>query len=280
MEVNRKILSVTETPSRFRNLDKMTPGKILATINGEDAKVHKAVKAALPQIERLVVEILERMQQGGRVFYLGAGTSGRLGVLDASELPPTFGIPDNMVIGLIAGGDVALRKAVENAEDDPEMAWKELQKYQITNKDTVIGIAASGTTPYVIGGVIKAKEAGLLTGCITCNPGSKIAAVAEFPIEAIVGPEVVTGSTRLKAGTAQKMILNMITTTLMIKLGRVKGNKMVNMQLTNSKLVDRGTRMLMEELQLTEDESRRLLLEFGSVNKAMEGYYQSLKSSI
>jgi N-acetylmuramic acid 6-phosphate etherase len=280
MELNRKILSVTETPSRFRNLDKMTPGKILATINGEDAKVHKAVKAALPQIERLVVEILERMQQGGRVFYLGAGTSGRLGVLDASELPPTFGVPDNMVIGLIAGGDVALRKAVENAEDDPEMAWKELQKYQITNKDTVIGIAASGTTPYVIGGVIKAKEAGLLTGCITCNPGSKIAAVAEFPIEAIVGPEVVTGSTRLKAGTAQKMILNMITTTLMIKLGRVKGNKMVNMQLTNSKLVDRGTRMLMEELQLTEDESRRLLLEFGSVNKAMEGYYQSLKSSI
>ena len=280
MEVNRKILSVTETPSRFRNLDKMTPGKILATINGEDAKVHKAVKAALPQIERLVVEILERMQQGGRVFYLGAGTSGRLGVLDASELPPTFGVPDNMVIGLIAGGDVALRKAVENAEDDPEMAWKELQKYQITNKDTVIGIAASGTTPYVIGGVIKAKEAGLLTGCITCNPGSKIAAVAEFPIEAIVGPEVVTGSTRLKAGTAQKMILNMITTTLMIKLGRVKGNKMVNMQLTNSKLVDRGTRMLMEELQLTEDESRRLLLEFGSVNKAMEGYYQSLKRSI
>lgn len=278
MEVNRKNLSVTETPSRFRNLDKMLPGQILAAINREDARVHKAVHEALPQIERLVVEILDRMQQGGRVFYLGAGTSGRLGVLDASELPPTFGVPDNLVIGLIAGGDVALRKAVENAEDDPEMAWKELQKYQITNKDTVIGIAASGTTPYVIGGVIKAKEAGLLTGCITCNPGSKIAAVAEFPIEAIVGPEIVTGSTRLKAGTAQKMILNMITTTLMIKLGRVKGNKMVNMQLTNSKLVDRGTRMLMEELQLPEEESRRLLLEFGSVNKAMEGYYQSLKS--
>jgi N-acetylmuramic acid 6-phosphate etherase len=217
------------------------------------------------------------MQNGGRVFYLGAGTSGRLGVLDASELPPTFGVPDNMVIGLIAGGDVALRKAVENAEDDPEMAWKELQKYYISSKDTVIGIAASGTTPYVIGGVIKAREAGLLTGCITCNPGSKIAAVAEYPIEAIVGPEIVTGSTRLKAGTAQKMILNMITTTIMIKLGRVKGNKMINMQLTNSKLVDRGTRMLMEELQLPEDESRRLLLEFGSVNKAMDGYYQSTK---
>ena len=277
MTENSKNISVTETPSKFKNLDKMSPGKILAAINKEDARVHKAVKMALPQIERLVIQIIERMQNGGRVFYLGAGTSGRLGVLDASELPPTFGVPDNMVIGLIAGGDVALRKAVENAEDDPEMAWKELQKYYISSKDTVIGIAASGTTPYVIGGVIKAREAGLLTGCITCNPGSKISAVAEYPIEAIVGPEIVTGSTRLKAGTAQKMILNMITTTIMIKLGRVKGNKMINMQLTNSKLVDRGTRMLMEELQLPEDESRRLLLEFGSVNKAMDGYYQSTK---
>lgn len=277
MTENSKNISVTETPSKFKNLDKMSPGKILAAINKEDARVHKAVKMALPQIERLVIQIIERMQNGGRVFYLGAGTSGRLGVLDASELPPTFGVPDNMVIGLIAGGDVALRKAVENAEDDPEMAWKELQKYYISSKDTVIGIAASGTTPYVIGGVIKAREAGLLTGCITCNPGSKIAAVAEYPVEAIVGPEIVTGSTRLKAGTAQKMILNMITTTIMIKLGRVKGNKMINMQLTNSKLVDRGTRMLMEELQLPEDESRRLLLEFGSVNKAMDGYYQSTK---
>lgn len=277
MAENSKNISVTETPSKFKNLDKMSPGKILAAINREDARVHKAVKMALPQIERLVIQIIERMQNGGRVFYLGAGTSGRLGVLDASELPPTFGVPDNMVIGLIAGGDVALRKAVENAEDDPEMAWKELQKFYVSSKDTVIGIAASGTTPYVIGGVIKAREAGLLTGCITCNPGSKIAAVAEYPIEAIVGPEIVTGSTRLKAGTAQKMILNMITTTIMIKLGRVKGNKMINMQLTNSKLVDRGTRMLMEELQLPEEESRRLLLEFGSVNKAMEGYYQSTK---
>ena len=277
MAENSKNISVTETPSKFKNLDKMSPGKILAAINKEDARVHKAVKMALPQIERLVIKIIERMQNGGRVFYLGAGTSGRLGVLDASELPPTFGVPDNMVIGLIAGGDVALRKAVENAEDDPEMAWKELQKFYISSKDTVIGIAASGTTPYVIGGVIKAREAGLLTGCITCNPGSKIAAVAEYPIEAIVGPEIVTGSTRLKAGTAQKMILNMITTTIMIKLGRVKGNKMINMQLTNSKLVDRGTRMLMEELQLPEEESRRLLLEFGSVNKAMDGYYQSTK---
>lgn len=267
-----RTLSVTETPSRFKNLDKMEVSQILASINREDAKVHKAVKKALPQIEQLVIRIIERMKQGGRVFYLGAGTSGRLGVLDASELPPTFGVPDNMVIGLIAGGDVALRKAVENAEDDPEKAWEELQGYNVQALDTVIGIAASGTTPYVIGGVKRAREAGLLTGCITCNPGSKIAQVAEFPIEAIVGPEIVTGSTRLKAGTAQKLILNMITTTIMIKLGRVKGNKMVNMQLTNAKLVVRGTRMLMEELGLEEEQARKLLLEFGSVKKAMEGY--------
>jgi N-acetylmuramic acid 6-phosphate etherase len=206
------------------------------------------------------------------VFYLGAGTSGRLGVLDASELPPTFGVPDNLVIGLIAGGDVALRKAVENAEDDPEKAWEELINFNIKPIDTVIGIAASGTTPYVIGGVQRAREAGLLTGCITCNPGSKIAQTAEFPIEAIVGPEFVTGSTRLKAGTAQKLILNMITTTIMIKQGRVEGNKMVNMQLTNSKLVARGTRMLMEELHLEQTEARELLLKYGSVRKAMDHY--------
>lgn len=265
-------LSVTETAPRFRNLEKMEVTQLLNSINREDAKVHKAVKKALPQIEQLVIRIIERMKQGGRVFYLGAGTSGRLGVLDASELPPTFGVPDNMVIGLIAGGDVALRRAVENAEDDHEKAWEELQGFNIQPLDTVIGIAASGTTPYVIGGVKRAREAGLLTGCITCNPGSKIAEVAEFPIEAIVGPEIVTGSTRLKAGTAQKLILNMITTTIMIKLGRVKGNKMVNMQLTNSKLVARGTRMLMEELGLEEEQARKLLLEFGSVKKAIDGY--------
>ena len=265
-------LSVTETPSKFKNLDTMDVSRILESINREDAKVHKAVKKALPQIEQLVVRIIEQMKEGGRVFYLGAGTSGRLGVLDASELPPTFGVPDNMVIGLIAGGDIALRKAVENAEDDPEKAWEELQAFHIRSQDTVIGIAASGTTPYVIGGVKRAREAGLLTGCITCNPGSKIAEVAEFPIEVIVGPEIVTGSTRLKAGTAQKLTLNMITTTIMIKLGRVKGNKMVNMQLTNAKLVVRGTRMLMEELSLEEEQARKLLLEFGSVKKAMDGY--------
>jgi N-acetylmuramic acid 6-phosphate etherase len=239
-------LTITETPSKFSNLEKMSVAELITSINREDAKVHLAVKKALPQIEQLVVRIIERMKKGGRVFYLGAGTSGRLGVLDASELPPTFGVPENLVIGMIAGGDVALRKAVENAEDDPEKAWEELLAFNVRPVDTVIGIAASGTTPWVIGGVRKAREAGLLTGCITCNPGSEIARTAEFPIEAIVGPEFVTGSTRLKAGTAQKMILNMITTTIMIKLGRVKGNKMVNMQLTNAKLVARGTRMLMK----------------------------------
>ena len=280
MAVNDKFtLSITETPSKFGNLEKMTVAELINSINKEDAKVHRAVKKALPQIEQLVVRINGRMQSGGRVFYLGAGTSGRLGVLDASELPPTFGVPENLVIGLIAGGDVALRKAVENAEDDPGKAWEELKAFNINEKDTVIGIAASGTTPYVIGGVRQAREAGLLTGCITCNPGSEIAQTAEFPIEAIVGPEFVTGSTRLKAGTAQKMILNMITTTIMIKLGRVKGNRMVNMQLTNSKLVARGTRMLMEELGLEATEARQLLLEFGSVKKAIDGYRQrSLES--
>jgi len=272
VEDNNRTLSVTETPSKFKNLDKMEVAELIASINKEDAKVHKAVKKTLPQVEQLVIKIIERMKQGGRVFYLGAGTSGRLGVLDASELPPTFGVPENMVIGLIAGGDIALRKAVENAEDDPEKAWEELQQFNIQPLDTVIGIAASGTTPYVIGGVKRAREAGLLTGCITCNPGTKIAETAEFPIEAIVGPEIVTGSTRLKAGTAQKLILNMITTTIMIKLGRVKGNKMVNMMLTNTKLVARGTHMLMEELGLEEEPARKLLLEFGSVKKAMDGY--------
>jgi N-acetylmuramic acid 6-phosphate etherase len=265
-------LSITETPSKFSNLEKMSVLELITSINREDAKVHRAVKKVLPQIEQLVVRIIERMKAGGRVFYLGAGTSGRLGVLDASELPPTFGVPDNVVIGLIAGGDVALRKAVENAEDDPGKAWEELLNYNVKPIDTVIGIAASGTTPYVIGGVQRAREAGLLTGCITCNPGSKIAQTAEFPIEAIVGPEFITGSTRLKAGTAQKLILNMITTTIMIKQGRVEGNKMVNMQLTNSKLVARGTRMLIEELGLEQYAARELLLKYGSVRKAMDHY--------
>lgn len=270
IEDKKFTLSITESESEFRNLDSMSVEDLVSAINEEDAKVHGAVREALPQISALVTKIVAKMKEGGRVFYLGAGTSGRLGVLDASELPPTFGVPYNLVIGLIAGGDVALRKAVEDAEDDPNQAWKELQKYDINSKDTVIGIAASGTTPYVIGGIEMARKSGLLTGSITCNPGSKVAQAAEYPIEAIVGPEIVTGSTRLKAGTAQKMILNMITTTIMIKLGRVKGNKMVNMQLTNKKLVIRGTHMLMDELGIEYDEANKLLLDTGSVKKAID----------
>ena len=264
--------SITESPSNFDNLDKMSVEELLTNINEEDSKVHIAVKQALPQIKSLVEQIEVRMKKGGRVFYLGAGTSGRLGVLDASEIPPTFGVPESMVIGLIAGGDVALRKAVEAAEDDPDKAWASLQSFSINKNDIVIGIAASGTTPYVIGGIKHARKNGILTGCITCNPGSEIAAVTEYPIEAIVGPEFVTGSTRLKAGTAQKMILNMITTTIMIKLGRVKGNKMVNMQLTNKKLIERGTQMIVDELNIPADEARRLLLIHGSVKKVIEAY--------
>lgn len=263
-------LSITESPSTFEDLEKMSIHALVSSMNQEDMKVPVAVGKALPRIELLIERILTRMQQGGRVFYLGAGTSGRLGVLDASELPPTFGVPPTMVIGLIAGGDVALRKAVEAAEDDPEKAWEELQAHNICPLDTVIGIAASGTTPYVVGGLKLARQNGILTACITCNPGSKVALEAELAIEVVVGPEFVTGSTRLKAGTAQKMVLNIITTTLMIKMGRVKGNKMVNMQLTNNKLVARGTRMIMEELGFQEKEARETLIRFGSVKKAIE----------
>jgi N-acetylmuramic acid 6-phosphate etherase len=265
-------LSITESSSEFENLERMSVNELVTSINKEDAKVHEAVQKALPQIEKVIELILQRMTKGGRIFYLGAGTSGRLGVLDASELPPTFGVPDTLVIGLIAGGDVALRKAVEAAEDDPERAWQELKERNISALDTVIGIAASGSTPYVVGGLKRARENGVLTGCITCNPGSKVSQVAEYPIEVIVGPEFVTGSTRLKAGTAQKMVLNMITTTIMIKMGRVKGNKMVNMQLTNKKLVVRGTRMIMEELQIDEEKAREMLLKHGSVKKAVDDF--------
>jgi N-acetylmuramic acid 6-phosphate etherase len=265
-------LSVTESSSNFENLDKMTVNELLTNINQEDSKVHIAVREAIPQIEKLISSIVGRMKKGGRIFYLGAGTSGRLGVLDASEVPPTFGVPDTLVLGLIAGGEVALRKAVESAEDDPNKAWKELEIFNINTKDTVIGIAASGTTPYVIGGIMKARENGILTGCITCNPGSKLFEATEIPIVVVVGPEFVTGSTRLKAGTAQKMVLNMITTTVMIKLGRVKGNKMVNMQLTNKKLIERGIRMIVEELKIQREAARILLMQHGSVKKAIEFY--------
>jgi N-acetylmuramic acid 6-phosphate etherase len=272
---NKKPFSITESSSAFDNLEKMSVGELLTGINQEDAKVHLAVKEAIPLVEHLVTEIIKRMKKGGRLFYLGAGTSGRLGIIDASEVPPTFGVPDNLVIGLIAGGDSAIRKAVESAEDDTEKAWKELSIFGINDNDIVVGIAASGTTPYVVGGVRDARKNGILTGCITCNPGSHLAEAAEIPVVVVTGPEFVTGSTRMKAGTAQKMVLNMITTTVMIKLGRIKGNKMVNMQLTNKKLIERGTRMIMEELNIQREAARVLLMQHGSVKKALDAFRES-----
>lgn len=263
---------LTEQPSLYTDLEKKSIRQLLEEINTEDQKVAIATGKAIPQIEKLVSQIVLRMKQGGRIFYLGAGTSGRLGVLDASEIPPTFGMPPTLIIGLIAGGDTALRNPVENAEDHATRGWDELLAHHITDKDTVIGIAASGTTPYVIGALRAAREHGILTGCITSNPDSPMAAEADVPIEMIVGPEYVTGSSRMKSGTGQKMILNMITTSVMIQLGRVKGNKMVNMQLSNQKLVDRGTRMIIEELALPYDEAKALLLLHRSVKRAVEAY--------
>ncbi|MDR2497533.1 MAG: N-acetylmuramic acid 6-phosphate etherase [Tannerellaceae bacterium] len=261
--------NITESPSPFRNLEQMSLHDILEGINREDARVHEAVGRALPQIESLVEHICERALLGGRLFYLGAGTSGRLGVLDASEIPPTFGL-SGIVVGLIAGGDRALRHAVEAAEDDAEAAWRDLEAFDPNETDTVIGIAASGTTPYVVGGVVQAGAKGLLTGGIACNPGSPLAQAAQFPIELLTGPEFVTGSTRLKAGTAQKMTLNMISTSLMIKMGRVKDNRMVNMQISNRKLFNRGARMIADELLLPSDRAAELLLQYGSVRAAVE----------
>ncbi len=261
---------ITEQPSLHTNLDKKSVGQLLIEMNEEDRKVALAVEKTIPQIEELVEKIVERMNRGGRIFYVGAGTSGRLGVLDASEIPPTFGIPSHLVVGLIAGGEKALRNPVENAEDDLVKAWDELKTYQVNDADTIIGLAASGTTPYVIGALQNARANGILTASIACNPDSPIAQEADIRIEVIVGPEFVTGSTRLKSGTAEKLVLNMISTVAMIKLGRVKGNKMVNMQLSNAKLVDRGTRMIMEELGFEYDRARNLLLIHGSVKKALE----------
>jgi len=265
---------ITESPSPYNNLEQMSVHELLEGINREDQKVALAVQKEIPKIEQLVTGIVERMKRGGRIFYMGAGTSGRLGVLDASEIPPTYGMPKTLVIGLIAGGDIALRNPVEAAEDNMERGWEELQGYNINGNDTVVGIAASGTTPYVIGALRKARENGILTASISCNPDSPMAAEADIAIEPIVGPEFVTGSTRMKSGTAQKMVLNMITTSTMIQLGRVKGNKMVNMQLTNLKLVDRGTRMIMEELQLDYEQAKRLLLLHGSVKEAVDSYHR------
>ncbi|GGK41597.1 MULTISPECIES: N-acetylmuramic acid 6-phosphate etherase [Flavobacteriaceae] len=262
----------TEQASNYNNLEKMSTLELLSNINNEDKTVPYAVEKTLPSIERLVDAIYTKMKNGGRLFYIGAGTSGRLGVLDASECPPTFGVPDNWVIGLIAGGDFALRKAVENAEDNTTLAWEDLQNYNISDKDVLVGIAASGTTPYVIGGLETAKKNGIITGCIVCNTNSPVAKVADLPIEIVVGPEFVTGSTRMKSGTAQKLVLNMITTSVMIKLGRVKDNKMVHMQLSNAKLVNRGVLMLMDELHIDQELAASLLNQYKSVKNALDNY--------
>lgn len=262
--------TITEQASRHQNLQLMSIPELLTNMNKEDQSVALSVQKILPQLEKLVQELAERMKKGGRLFYIGAGTSGRLGILDASEIPPTFGAPPEWVIGLIAGGDGAIRKAVEFAEDDDQQAWKDIQVYQPTALDTVVGIAASGTTPYVLGGLKDANKAGLLTGCVVCNPGSPVAKAAKIPIEVVVGPEFVTGSTRMKAGTAQKMVLNMLTTATMVQLGKVQGNKMVDMQLSNHKLVDRGIRFIVEETGVDQEFARRLLQRYGSVRTAIE----------
>lgn len=262
--------STTESSSNYDHLERMSTRELLTNMNKEDQTVPLAVEKQIPAIEKLVDVVVSRMQEGGRLFYIGAGTSGRLGVLDASECPPTFGVTDDWVIGLIAGGDHALRNAVENAEDDFEQAWKDLEKFQITSKDVLVGIAASGTTPYVIGGVKKAREMGIATGCVTCNSGSPLGKEVEFPIEVVVGPEFVTGSTRMKAGTAQKLVLNMISTGSMIRMGRVKGNKMVDMQLSNAKLVNRGVEMIMEELGVKREEAQKLLNKHKSVRNVLK----------
>lgn len=267
---DHEFVKVTEQPSNHRHLEKMSVRDLLAGINDEDAGVPAAVRKALPAIEAFVLAAADKMLAGGRLFYLGAGTSGRLGILDASECPPTYGVPHGLVVGLIAGGDNAIRRAVENAEDDRVQGWEDLRQWNITDKDVLLGIAASGTTPYVIGALQKSRDEGILTGSLSCNPGSPVSTVAEFPIEVVVGPEFVTGSTRMKSGTAQKLVLNMISTALMIQMGRVEDNKMVNMQLTNDKLVDRGVKMLMEKAGIHDyDTAKAMLLQHGSVKKAL-----------
>lgn len=261
---------ITEHPSHYDNLEHMSVRELLSNINREDAKVPDAVAQSIPQIEPVVEAIVKRMELGGRLFYLGAGTSGRLGIVDASECPPTFGVPHDWVIGLIAGGDGAIRKAVEFAEDDADQGWKDLQQHEVSAVDFVIGIAASGTTPYVVGALQHCAEQDIATACITCNPGAPIAEAARYPIEVKVGPEFVTGSTRMKSGTAQKLVLNMISTAVMIRLKRVQGNRMVDMQLSNQKLVERGTRMIAEHLGCDTGRAKALLLQYGSVRKVFE----------
>ena len=265
-------LKTTEQSSKYEHLEKMPISELLININNEDKTIPFAVEKALSQIEMLVTQIVSKLKSGGRLFYIGAGTSGRLGIVDASECPPTFGVPHELVNGIIAGGDAAIRRAVENAEDNETQAWIDLSKFNINDKDVVLGIAASGTTPYVIGGLQQCNDNDILTGCITCNAGSPLALTAKFPIEVVVGPEFVTGSSRMKAGTAQKLVLNMISTATMIQLGKVKGNKMVDMQLSNNKLVDRGVKMIIDEIKVTYEEASKLLQHFGSVRNAVDNY--------
>jgi len=265
-------MNFTEQPSGYRHLEKMNTRQLLENINREDATVHEAVAKAIAQLEKLADAVADKMLAGGRLFYIGAGTSGRLGIVDASECPPTYGVPQGLVIGLIAGGDGAIRKAVEFAEDDPEQGWKDLQLHDITCADVVVGIAASGRTPYVAGALKLCRKNGITTGCITCNTETLVAQHSDYPVEVITGPEFVTGSTRMKAGTAQKLVLNMLSTTVMIKLGRIEDNKMVNMQLTNEKLVDRGVRMVIEATHLPYDKAKELLLKYGSVKKAVSTF--------
>ncbi|WP_299001299.1 N-acetylmuramic acid 6-phosphate etherase [uncultured Tenacibaculum sp.] len=267
-----KFTKTTEQDSKYNNLEKMSVSELLTNINKEDKTVPLAVEKALPQIENLTQQIVLKLKEGGRLFYMGAGTSGRLGIVDASECPPTFGVPHELVVGLIAGGDYAIRKAVEFAEDSTTQGWEDLQKHDISSKDVVVGIAASGTTPYVISALEKCNENNVVTGCVTCNEGSPLALTAQFPIEVVVGPEFVTGSSRMKAGTAQKLVLNMLSTASMIQLGKVKGNKMVDMQLSNNKLVDRGEKMLMTELQIDQKTAADLLKKHGSVREAIKNF--------
>ncbi|UZO80528.1 N-acetylmuramic acid 6-phosphate etherase [Aquimarina sp. ERC-38] len=265
-------IKTTEQSSYYTDLDKKSVGELLRGINTEDKSVPFAVEKALPQIEKLILAVTNKLKSGGRLFYIGSGTSGRLGIVDASECPPTFGVSHDVVIGLIAGGDQAIRKAVENAEDDRSQGWKDLQEHAVSPKDVVVGIAASGTTPYVVEALQLCNKNDIVTGCITCNEGSPLASTAQYPIEVVVGPEFVTGSSRMKAGTAQKLVLNMISTTVMIQLGKVKGNRMVDMQLSNDKLVERGIRMLMEELTITQEEAKTLLEQYGNVRSAITSY--------
>ncbi len=269
----RGFINVTEQPSKYHHLEKMSVHELLTNMNAEDKEVPLAVQKAIPSIEALVHAAADKLLAGGRIFYIGAGTSGRLGILDASEIPPTYGMPAGVVVGIIAGGEKAIRGAIEHAEDSQEQGWMDLEAHNISSKDIVIGIASSGKTPYVIGALRKCREKSIATGCIVCNPGSPIVSYSDFPIEVIVGPEFVTGSTRMKSGTAQKLVLNMISTSLMIIIGRVEDNKMVNMQLTNAKLIERGTRMVMAGTGQDYESAKQLLLKYGSVKKAVESTY-------